>query len=105
MKKGFVLITVLAILILIALGTAAVLQAVGSQTNLKFSNLQEVENQYLAEAGMQFALWNCRTNGCAFNAVDPALPTVAIVATNLSPAGAPPVFQIQTTVTYVNALN
>ncbi len=60
MKKGFALITVLAVLIMIALGTAAVLQSVGSQTNLKSINVQEVKEQFLSEAGMQYALWRSR---------------------------------------------
>jgi len=66
MKKGFALITVLAVLILIALATATVLQSVGTQTNLKSINVQEVQGQGVAEAGMQHALWKCRTNttGC-----------------------------------------
>ena len=67
MKKGFALITVLAVLIVVALGTATVLQSVGSQTNLKSKNLQELKAQYLAEAGLQYVLWKCRTDasGCS----------------------------------------
>ncbi len=65
-KKGFALITVLAILIVIVLGTATVLQSVGSQTNMKSNNLSEVKYQYLAEAAIQRALWQCRqAGGCA----------------------------------------
>jgi|GEM_PF-1476484 len=69
MKKGFALITVLAVVIVIALGTAAILQAVGSSTNMKINNLKDVQAQYLAEAGMQYALWKCRlaNGGCADN--------------------------------------
>ena len=63
MKKGFSLIAVLAVVIMIALGTVTVLQSVGSQTSMKGNNLQEVKAQYLAEAGMQYALWRCRTSG------------------------------------------
>ena len=62
MKKGFALITVLAILIIIALGTAMVLKSVGSHTSMKSNNLQDVEAQYVAEAAMQYALWVCRQN-------------------------------------------
>ena len=62
-KKGFALITVLVILIMIALGTAAVLQSVGSHASMKSISVEETKNQYLAEAGMQHALWKCRTNG------------------------------------------
>ena len=65
-KKGFALITVLAVLLMIALGSAAILQSMGSQTNIKALNVQEVQSQGLAEAGMQHALWRCKTNtaGC-----------------------------------------
>lgn len=66
MKNGYALITVLAVLIMIALGAATVLQSMGSITNVKSGNLQEVRGQYLAEAGMQYALAQCRTpGGCA----------------------------------------
>jgi Tfp pilus assembly protein PilX len=77
MKKGFALITVLAVLIMIALGTATVLQSVGSQTNMKSSNLQETKAQFLAEAGMQYALYICRTSGgsCA-GFTTPAIHTI-----------------------------
>ena len=60
MKKGFTLITVLAVLIMVALGAAAILQALGSHINMKTSNLQDVKAQYVAEAGMQYALWRSR---------------------------------------------
>ena len=87
-RKGFALITVLAVLLVIALGTATVLQAVGSHTNLKANNLSEVKYQYLAEAAIQYAQWKCRTSGCA-NIVSP----ITIDGTNVtinaaeSPAG------------------
>ena len=71
MEKGFALITVLAVLLMIALGSAAILQSMGSQTNLKSLNVQEVQNQGLAEAGMQHALWRCRTNTTGCSGVTP----------------------------------
>ena len=63
MKKGFALITVLVVLILVAMGTAAILKSVASHNTMKAINVQELKAQYLAEAGMQRALWLCRTNG------------------------------------------
>lgn len=66
--KGFALITVLAILLMIALGSAAILQSVGSHTSMKSLSVQETKDQYVAEAGMQFALWTLRTNPAAFAA-------------------------------------
>jgi type II secretory pathway component PulK len=61
MKNGFALITILAVVIMIALGAAALLQSVGSHIGMKSNNLQEVKAQYLAEAGMQYAMWKCRS--------------------------------------------
>jgi len=78
MQKGFALITVLAILIMIALGTATVLQSLGSQTNMKSINLQDLKAQYLAEAGMQRALWKCRTTGCVAETITIDGTSVAI---------------------------
>lgn len=66
-KNGFALITVLAVLIMIALGTATILQSIGSQTSMKSINLQEARDQYIAEAGMQYALW-CLRAGVALPA-------------------------------------
>ena len=65
-KKGFALITILAVLIMIAVVAATLLQSLGSHTTMKANNLQEVKAQYLAEAGMQYAMWKCRqSGGCA----------------------------------------
>jgi Tfp pilus assembly protein PilX len=67
MKRGFALITVLSVAIMIALGAATILQSMSSHVSMKANNLQESRAQFLAEAGMQRALWTCRTNtvGCA----------------------------------------
>jgi len=62
MRKGFALITVLVILILIAMGTAVILQTVSSHSVMKAMNVQELQSQALAEAGMQQALLICRQN-------------------------------------------
>jgi Tfp pilus assembly protein PilX len=62
MKKGFALITVLVVLILLSIGIATILQSFGSHARMKSNNLQELKAQYLAEAGMQRALWICRNN-------------------------------------------
>lgn len=99
------MVTVLAVVIVIALGAAAILQAVGSQTNMKVNNLQEVKAQYLAEAGMQYALWTCRTSGCVDNAgftitVDGTAIPVPIDVTSLPPAIGE--YTIETSVTYTN---
>lgn len=72
-QKGFALITVLAVLIMLALGITAVLQSVGSHTSMKSLSVQETKAQYLAEAGMQYANWWCRTHSgdCSGLNVDP----------------------------------
>jgi len=62
MKKGFALITVLAVLIIIGIGSLAILKAVTSHATMKVRNVNEIKAQYLAEAGMQRALWKCRDN-------------------------------------------
>ena len=69
MKKGFALITVLVVLILIAMGSAAILTSVGSFNTMKAKNVSEIKAQYLAEAGMQYALWKCRTSACATESI------------------------------------
>ena len=65
MKRGFALITVLAVAIVVALATAKLLQSLGSNAAVKSNNLQDSRAQLLAEAGMQHALWRCSTAaGC-----------------------------------------
>jgi Tfp pilus assembly protein PilX len=78
MQKGFALITVLAVLIMIALGTATVLQSIGSQASMKSLNLQELKDQYLAEAGMQYALWVCRKNNGNCSSLNVTAPSVTL---------------------------
>ena len=101
MKNGFALVTCLAIVVVIALGTAGIFQAVSSHANMKANTLQEVQAKYLAEAGMEYALWHCRTvnGGCVDNltySVDGT--TVAIDVTSLGGGS----YTIQTAVDYVN---
>ncbi|MEI7751254.1 MAG: hypothetical protein WCJ71_04090 [Candidatus Omnitrophota bacterium] len=68
MKRGFALITVLAVAIVVALATTKLLQSLGSNAAIKSNNLQDSRAQFLAEAGMQHALWQCSTpTGCLCN--------------------------------------
>ena len=100
MKKGFIMITVLAVLIMIAVGAAAIMQSTGSLTALKINNVEDIKAQYLAEAGIQRAIWLCRTAACASEAaytIDGR--TVAITVTDLGSGNT----QIQTTVNYTDA--
>jgi len=66
-KRGFALVTVLAVGIMISLGAATILQSMSSLGKMRATNLKEVRARYIAEAGMQHALYVCRTNpgGCA----------------------------------------
>ncbi|MFH1800937.1 MAG: hypothetical protein ABH891_08875 [Candidatus Omnitrophota bacterium] len=74
MKNGFALITCLAVVMVVALATAGIFQAIGSHANMKANNLQEVQARYLAEAGAEYELWKCRPaiagggGGCIDNA-------------------------------------
>lgn len=77
MKNGFALITCLAIVLVVALGTAGILQAIGSHSNMKANLLQEVQAKYLAEAGMEYALWQCSvTRGGSGCVTTPTLHTI-----------------------------
>jgi Tfp pilus assembly protein PilX len=97
MEKGFSLITVLAVLVVLALGTATVLQAVGSHTNMKSNNIQEVKARFLAEAGMQHALWKCRTSSCTTETITIDGTSVAITKTALTNS-----YKIQVVVDYTD---
>ncbi len=87
-KKGFALITVLAVLIVVALGTATILQSVGSQSDLKSNNVRDVRAHYLAEAAMQQVLYTCRTSvsGCDGN---PATLTIEDITFNVDISALP----------------
>ncbi|MFA5167450.1 MAG: hypothetical protein WC530_02830 [Candidatus Omnitrophota bacterium] len=97
MKKGFSLITVLAGMIVLALGTAAVLQAVGSHSNMKSNNLQEIKAQFLAEAGVLHARWKCRTSSCTTETISIDGTSVTITATALAN-----LYKILASVSYTN---
>lgn len=94
MKKGFALITVLAILIIIGFGSLAILKAVTSHSVLKTTNINEIKAQYLAEAGMQHALWRCRTTGCQNETLTIEGSSVAITQSGANPV------QLKVTVNY-----
>jgi Tfp pilus assembly protein PilX len=75
MRKGYVLVLVLAIVIVLSLGILAVIKSTGSLATVKIRDLQELKAQYLAEAGMTYANWKCKKDGChTLNATSPALP-------------------------------
>lgn len=58
-KKGMTLIMTLVIAVVANIGMAAMLQAMANYSNMKSLTIREVQARYLAEAGMQYALWNC----------------------------------------------
>ncbi|OQA57712.1 MAG: hypothetical protein BWY42_00388 [Candidatus Omnitrophica bacterium ADurb.Bin277] len=84
-KNGFALITVLAVLIIVTVGIVTILQSLGSQADMKTKNLQELKAQYLAQAGMQHAIWRCRTSGCASETLRGEEWPIEIVATDIGP--------------------
>lgn len=78
MKRGFALVIVLAILMMLSLGLAAILTAVSSHSGVKIMSAQEIKAQYLAEAGMKWAMWDCKTTpaNCGVNRTSPPLDGV-----------------------------
>ncbi|MFH0985769.1 MAG: hypothetical protein V1882_09600 [Candidatus Omnitrophota bacterium] len=102
LKRGFALITVLAIVIAIALGSATLLRSMGNVANMKTNIVGEIQSQYLSEAGMQYAMWLCRTaSGVCPASVAYSIDgtNVAITATTLTPTT---FYAITTAVTYTD---
>lgn len=66
-QRGFALITVLAIAVVLGIATVAILQTAINFGQLKGDYRSSLQTQYIAEAGMQQALYTCRTTGCASN--------------------------------------
>lgn len=60
-SKGFALITVLVVVIVVATLSAGMIRVLNSYTSLKQINLEGIKAQYLAEAAMQWALYQCRS--------------------------------------------
>ncbi|HNX68676.1 MAG TPA: type II secretion system protein [Candidatus Omnitrophota bacterium] len=73
--KGFALVTVLVVTILIGLVTAALLPLIMSYSSLKYSGQQEIRAAYLAEAAMQYAIADCKRLGGACNTAQLAVPS------------------------------
>ena len=61
MKKASALISVLVVMIIVGIGTTAILQAMMSYANMKIVTISRIKAQYLAEAGMQYAVAQCRS--------------------------------------------
>lgn len=100
MKNGFALITCLAIVIVIVVGTAGIFQAMGSYANMRANTLQEVQAKYLAEAGVELAMWQCRqVGGCLSQSYNIDGRTVAVGVTSYDSGN---LFSIQTAVDYTN---
>jgi len=64
-NKGFMLVTVLAVLLAVSLGCLAMLQTVTIHASLKAKSVKELIAQSLAEAGMWYALWKCKKDPSA----------------------------------------
>jgi Tfp pilus assembly protein PilX len=60
MKRANALILVLVVLIIVGLGTTAILQAMISYANMRIVSIDRIKAQYLAEAGTQIGIWQCQ---------------------------------------------
>lgn len=98
-KRGFALITILVILILITMGAVAILKAIGSHNTMKAISLQELKSQYLAEAATQAAMWRCRNASGNCTGV-PNLINVNGTNVNMTVIGTPQNYTINGTVDY-----
>lgn len=56
MKKSTALIMVLVVMIIVGIGTTALLQAMISYTQMNITSIEKTEAWYLAEAGIQYGL-------------------------------------------------
>jgi Tfp pilus assembly protein PilX len=109
-KRGFALITVLAIVIMLTLGITAMLQFSYNQSKLQGATIMGTSAQYVAEAGMQQVLWSCRDAGCSANVVNMAMPSADPNMTTTYTISDPPAGntalagtkQIDVTVTYTD---
>ncbi|MCX5715786.1 MAG: hypothetical protein NTV07_02785 [Candidatus Omnitrophica bacterium] len=59
-KKANALILALVVVLIVGLGTTAVLQAMISYANMKITSIDKMRAQYLAEAGTQIGIWQCQ---------------------------------------------
>lgn len=64
-KKATALTLVLVMMIVVGLGTTAILQAMISYAQMRITTIEKIRAQYLAEAGIQHALWQCRNGDFA----------------------------------------
>lgn len=65
MKKASALISILVVMIIVGIGTTAILQAMMSYANMKIVTINKIKAQYIAEAGMQYAIAQCRSGDFA----------------------------------------
>lgn len=68
MRKGSALISILVVMIIVGIGTTAILQAMMSYANMKIVTIDRIKAQYIAEAGMQYAIDQCRSGDFASHA-------------------------------------
>lgn len=60
MKKGTALTLVLVIMIIVGIGSTAILQAIISYANMRKANVDRIKAQYLSEAGVQYGICQLR---------------------------------------------
>ena len=102
--KGFALISVLVVAIVLALGSVTMLQVMQSYGQQKYLSVQSVKAQYAAEAGKELAIYDLSqdpqvtTNYTGANAKNIGGYTVEVVKTAPASAGDP--WTIESTATY-----
>lgn len=97
MKKATALVLVLVVMIIVGLGTTALLQSMISYSQMRIVTIENIKAKYLAEAGMQYAIWQLR-NGNAASPVTITSEEWPIVITKTSqPDGS---YEINVTVKY-----
>ncbi len=106
-SKGFALVTVLVVVIVVAALSAGVIQVLNSYTSLKQVSLEGIKAQYLAEAAMQWALYQCRSAGGVCPTTEDTviqMPSgdlsdgmTSVISINAGPGGT---YDIKTTITY-----
>lgn len=96
LQKGFALITVLTLSVLIGIGIVAMLQVIANTASVRRMSAQAIKAQYLAEAGAQHAVAELRNGVSANGAITTEDFPIAIQKTSLGDG----TYQVDVTVTY-----
>lgn len=80
-KRGSALVAVLIVGVILNIGMTAMLQAMISYANMRTIAAKEVRARYLAEAGMQYAIAECRLGNFSSPIINLTGETLPIVIT------------------------